>query len=111
VLALGAWLDAADIATGPVFRAVNRHDQVAAERLSDRTVALVVKRSCERAGLDPAQYAGHSLRSGFATAAAEGGAPERAIMRQGGWTSETMVRRYIRMAQLFQENAAEYVDL
>ncbi|HEY4027483.1 MAG TPA: site-specific integrase [Candidatus Dormibacteraeota bacterium] len=111
VLALGAWLDAADIATGPVFRAVNRHDQVAVVRLSDRAVALVVKRSCERAGLDPAQYAGHSLRSGFATAAAEGGAPERAIMRQGGWTSETMVRRYIRMAQLFQENAAEYVDL
>jgi integrase len=110
-LALRAWLDTAAIAAGPVFRAVNRHDQVAAARLSDRAVALIVKRACGRAGLDPAAYAGHSLRSGFATAAAEGGAPERAIMRQGGWTSEAMVRRYIRMAQVFQENAAEYVDL
>jgi integrase len=111
VAALRAWLDAAEIASGPVFRAVNRHDQPGQGRLSDRAVALVVKRACGRAGLDPARYAGHSLRAGFATAAAEGGAPERAIMRQGGWTSEAMVRRYIRMANLFQENAAGYVDL
>jgi integrase len=111
VAALDRWLDGAGIESGPVFRAVNRHDQVGPGRLSDRAVALVVKRACGRAGLDPARYAGHSLRAGFATAAAEGGAPERAIMRQGGWTSEAMVRRYIRMVDLFQENAAGYVDV
>jgi integrase len=111
VLALRAWFDAAGIVEGPVFRGVDRHDHVQPGRLSDRGVALVVKRACDRAGLDPARYAGHSLRSGFATSAAEGGAPERAIMRQGGWTSHTMVRRYIRMADLFQENAADYVDV
>jgi integrase len=111
VLALRRWLDIAEITAGPIFRAVNRHGQVRPGRLSDRAVALVVKRACGRAGLDPDRYAGHSLRSGFATAAAEGGAPERAIMRQGGWSSEAMVRRYIRPASLFRENAARYVDL
>ena len=108
--ALRAWREAAGIEDGPLWRAVNRHDQVRPGRLSDRAVALVVKRACARAGLDPDRYAGHSLRAGFATAAAEAGAPERAIMRQGGWTSEAMVRRYIRMADLFRENAADYVN-
>ena len=108
--ALRAWREAAGIEDGPLWRAVNRHDQVRPGRLSDRAVALVVKRACVRAGLDPDRYAGHSLRAGFATAAAEAGAPERAIMRQGGWTSEAMVRRYIRMADLFRENAADYVN-
>jgi len=71
----------------------------------------VVKRAAERAGLDPTRYAGHSLRSGLATAAAAGGAPERAIMRQTGHKSVVMVRRYIRSGSLFQENAAAYVGL
>lgn len=108
--ALRAWREAAGIEDGPLWRAVNRHDQIQPGRLTDRAVALVVKRASRRAGLDPDRYAGHSLRSGFATAAAEAGAPERAIMRQGGWTSEAMVRRYIRMGDLFRENAAAYVD-
>jgi site-specific recombinase XerD len=110
VRALRVWREAAGIHEGPLWRAVNRHDRVQPGRLSDRAVALIVKRACQRAGLDPDRYAGHSLRSGFATAAAEAGAPERAIMRQGGWTSEAMVRRYIRMADLFKENAAGYVN-
>ena len=71
----------------------------------------MVKRACRRAGLDPSLFAGHSLRSGLATAAAAGGAPERAIMRQGGWRSEAMVRRYIRTATLFEENAAGFCGL
>ncbi len=72
---------------------------------------MVVKRAAERAGLDPARYAAHSLRSGLATAAAAGGAPERAIMRQTGHRSVEMVRRYIRAGSLFQKNAAAYVGL
>jgi len=90
---------------------VNRHDQIQDRRLTAEGVALVVKRAAERAGLDPTRYAGHSLRSGLATAAAAGGAPERAIMRQTGHRSVEMVRRYIRAGSLFQENAAAYVGL
>lgn len=111
VRALEGWIAAAEIASGPLWHGVDRHDNVRPGRLTDRAVALVVKRACLRAGLDPDRHAGHSLRSGFATAAAEGGAPERAIMRQGGWTSEAMVRRYIRMADLFRDNAATFIDL
>jgi site-specific recombinase XerD len=86
---------------GPLFRGVSRHDQVAAERLTDGRVARIVQRAARRAGLDPARYAGHSLRSGLATTAAAGGAPERAIMRQGRWTSVTTARKYIRAGTLF----------
>jgi site-specific recombinase XerD len=111
IRALRAWRNAADITTGALFRAVNRHDQLASERLTDGSVARIVQRAARGAGLDPALYAGHSLRSGLATAAAAGGAPERAIMRQGRWTSVTTARRYIRAGTLFEENAAAFVGL
>lgn len=111
IRALRAWRTVTSADSGPLFRPVDRHDQVHAGRLSDRGVARVVQRAAMRAGLDPARYAGHSLRAGLATAAAQGGAPERAIMAQTGHRSLTMVRRYIRSGSLFTENAAAYVGL
>ena len=72
-------------------------------------VALVVKKLAQRVGLDPSKYAGHSLRAGHATAAAIAGASERSIMRQTGHRSECIVRRYIRDADQFRENAAAAV--
>lgn len=80
-------------------------------RLSDKAVALIVKRAAAAVGLDPAQYASHSLRAGFATAAAAAGASERAIMAQTGHRSVTTLRRYIREGTLFRENAAAQVGL
>jgi integrase len=111
VRALRAWREKTGIVAGPVFRAVNRHDQMRNGRLTDQSVARIVKRAAERAGLDPAKYAGHSLRAGLAAAAAAGGAPERAIMKQTGHRSVEMVRRYIRSGSLFHENAAAYLGL
>jgi hypothetical protein len=58
------WLEAAGVIAGPVFRSINRHGQVQADRLSGIDVARVVKKLADRAGLDPAKYAGHSLRAG-----------------------------------------------
>ena len=72
---------------------------------------MIVKRAAESAGKDPAEFAGHSLRSVLATAAAIGGASERAIMKQTGHRSTAMVRRYIRDGSLFRENAAARVGL
>lgn len=108
---LQSWLEAASITTGPVFRAVNRHGQVQVDGLSAQSVALIVKRLCERAGLDPAKYAGHSLRAGHATSAAINGASERSIMNQTGHRSVQMVRRYIRDGNLFRENSAGKLGL
>src|SRR5207244_2430805 len=84
VRTLRQWLAMSGIIEGPLFRPINRHGQLAASRLSEKAVALIVKRACRLAGLDPDRYAGHSLRSGLATSAAEGEAPERSIMKQTG---------------------------
>jgi site-specific recombinase XerD len=107
VRALRAWLGEAAIADGPVFRSVSRHGR-AGERLSGQSVALVVKRTARAAGLDPALYAGHSLRAGLATSAAAAGASERSIMATTGHRSVQMVRRYIRDGEMFRENAAAF---
>lgn len=111
VRSLRAWIEASGITTGPLFRPVNRHGQMQAERLSGTAVALIVKRHAGAAGLDRAQFSGHSLRAGLATAAAIAGASERSIMNQTGHRSSAMVRRYIRDSSLFRENAAAAVGL
>jgi integrase len=107
VRALKAWLETGQIAAGPLFRKVTRHGQVGAARLSDRTVARVVKRAAKAAGLDPARFSGHSLRAGLVTSAAKAGKSERIIMAQTGHRSAAMLRRYIRDASLFADNAAQ----
>ena len=84
VRSLRAWLGVAAIARGPIFRAVDRHGNVADAWLTDQSVALVVKRCAKAAGLDWERYAGHSLRSGLATAAAMADVSERAIMAHTG---------------------------
>jgi integrase len=111
VRTLQAWLQQAGVIEGPVFRSINRHAQVQQGRLSPVDVARVVKKLAQRAGLDPAKYAGHSLRAGHATSAAASGASERSIMNQTGHRSVQMVRRYIREGSLFRENSAGELGL
>lgn len=111
VRAVRAWLEASGIAEGPVFREVTRHGHVEAAPLSGRSIARVVKRSAEAAGLDPAGFSGHSLRAGLATAAAKAGKSTHAIMRQTGHKSADMVARYVREASLFEDNAAAGIGL
>jgi integrase len=107
VRALRAWLNAADIDSGPLFRSVSRHGHAGKSRLSDKAVVFIVKRAVELAGYDPNQFSGHSLRSGLASSAAQAGKSERQIMAQTGHRSEKMVRRYIREGSLFVENCVE----
>ena len=111
VRTMQAWKEQAGIDGGPLFRSINRHGQVQPGRLSGIDVARVVKKLAKRAGLDPARYAGHSLRAGHATTAAIGGASERSIMNQTGHRSVQMVRRYIRDGSLFRENSAGKLGL
>jgi integrase len=105
------WIEVAATGNGPLFRSITRHGQVPADRLSGIDVARVVKKLAQRAGLDPAKYAGHSLRAGHATSAAIAGATERSIMLQTGHRSVQMLRRYIRDGTLFRENSASKLGL
>jgi integrase len=111
VRTMRAWIEAAAISGGPLFRSINRHGHVQPGRLSGIDVARVVKKLAQRAGLDSAKYAGHSLRAGHATSAAIAGASERSIMNQTGHRSVQMVRRYIRDGSLFRENSAGKLGL
>jgi integrase len=111
VRVLQAWIEAAAISAGPLFRSISRHGRARPGRLSPIDVARVVKKLAERAGLDAAKYAGHSLRAGHATSAAIAGASERSIMNQTGHRSVQMVRRYIRDGSLFRENSAGKLGL
>jgi len=111
VRSLQAWLEASGITEGPIFRPITRHGQMRPQALSDKAVALIVKRWAQAAGWDPALYAGHSLRAGLATAAAQAGVPERVIMAQTGHRSARTVRRYIRDGSLFRANAAAEMGL
>jgi len=110
VLALQAWLEASEIAAGPVFRSVDRHGRVGAQ-LTDQSVALIIKRRAALVGLDPALFSGHSLRAGLATSAAGHDVEERIIMRQTRHRSVTTLRRYIRDGELFTANASGRVGL
>jgi integrase len=90
---------------------VDRHGHIGWTRLSAPAFALVLKRHAVRAGLDPAEVAGHSLRAGLATSAASAEVPERVIAEQTGHKGTAMLRRYIREGSLFRENAASAVGL
>ena len=111
VRAWRAWLEVSGITEGPAFRSVDRHGHIGSTRLSAHAVALVLKRHAVRAGLDPDEVSGHSLRAGLATAAAAAGVPERVIAATTGHRGTAMLRRYIREGSLFRENAASAVGL
>src|SRR3990167_4006618 len=98
--ALREWLGAAGIKSGPVFRQIDRWGHVRDARLTSQSVALIVKTAAERAGLEPRQFAGHSLRSGLITEAASAGVEDRDIAAQTGHKSMIVLHGYIQDAGL-----------
>lgn len=112
VRAVKRWLQESGLSRGYLFRAV-RNGMVEQDNnpLSDRNVWYIVRRQAKKAGLDPKRFGAHSLRSGLATSAAEGGASERAIMDQTRHKSVQVVRGYIRRGSLFKDNAASFTGL
>ncbi|MDC0236074.1 tyrosine-type recombinase/integrase [Candidatus Pelagibacter sp.] len=105
VVSLKKLLDLSKIRSGPVFRRFSKGSKLSQNRLTDQTVALLIKEYLNLAGIDSENFSGHSLRSGFATSAAESGVEERNIMAMTGHKSTEMVRRYIKEANLFKNNA------
>jgi len=111
VVSLKKWLEMSKIVSGPVFRRFVKGLKLSENRLTDQTVALLIKEYLNLAGIDSKNYSGHSLRSGFATSAAESGAEERSIMAMTGHKSTEMVRRYIKEANLFKNNALNKIKI
>jgi site-specific recombinase XerD len=108
---LQAWITAAQIIEGPIFRRVNKANYIFPEQLTPQSLTLTLKAYAKIAGLDPKRIASHSLRAGFVTQAALNGASERAIMNQTGHKSRAMVDVYVRRATVWQENAATKLGL
>ena len=111
VISLQKWLNISKIKSGPVFRRFIKGSKLSEKRLTDQTVALLIKQYLELAGINSRNFSGHSLRSGFATSAAESGAEERTIMAMTGHKSAEMVRRYIKEANLFKNNALNKIKI
>jgi len=111
VLSVKKWIEASKITSGPVFRRFSKGSKLSKNRLTDQTVALLIKEYLKLAGIDNKNYSGHSLRSGFATSAAESGVEERNIMAMTGHKSTEMVRRYIKEANLFKNNALNKIKI
>jgi site-specific recombinase XerD len=111
VLSLKKWIETSNIKSGPLFRRFSKGSKLTDYRLTDQTVALLIKKYLNLAGIDSKNYSGHSLRSGFATTAAESGAEERSIMAMTGHKSTEMVRRYIKEANLFKNNALNKIKI
>jgi len=108
---LKKWIKMSNIKEGPVFRRFAKGCSLTSHRLTDQSVVLLIKRYLELAGIENKNYSGHSLRSGFATVSAESGADERSIMAMTGHKTTQMVRRYIKEANLFKNNALNKVKL
>lgn len=111
VRALQAWLSAARITSGPLFVGVNRHGRTTGIRLHGADVARVVKIAMAAIGRDATSFSGHSLRAGLITTAANAGKSMKVIMDQSGHRDMRTLLIYMRMAELFRDNAASSIGL
>ncbi len=111
VTSLKNWINLSKIKTGPIFRRFAKGSTLTAHRLTDQSVVLIIKDCLKLAGIENHNFSGHSLRSGFATVAAESGADERSIMAMTGHKTTQMVRRYIKEANIFKNNALGKIKL
>ena len=108
---LNKWLSLSKIKKGAIFRRFTKGSKISENRLTDQTVVLIIKKYLKLAGIESSNFSGHSLRSGFATAAADSGADERSIMAMTGHKTTQMVRRYIKEANIFKNNALNKINI
>jgi len=108
---LKKWIKISKIKDGPIFRRFTKGCTLTSQRLTDQSVVLLIKNYLGLAGIENKNYSGHSLRSGFATVSAESGADERSIMAMTGHKTTQMVRRYIREANIFKNNALSKIKI
>ena len=108
---LQKWIEISNIKSGPIFRRFSKGLSLTDKRLTDQSISLLIKEYLKKAGIENTNFSGHSLRSGFATVAADSGADERSIMAMTGHKTTQMVRRYIKDANLFKQNALNKIKI
>jgi len=101
------WMGLAGIEQGAIFRRVTKGNNLTPDRLTDQSVARIIKRLAARAGLLASQYAGHSLRSGFLTSAAQQRASIFKMQAQSRHKSLDVLSGYVRAQELFEDHAGE----
>jgi integrase len=109
-IALRAWLDAADIKYGPIFRPLDRHENVMPDPMNDRTVARIIKRRALMAGLDPEIFGGHSLRSGFLTEAGLRNINLQVAMQMSAHKTVQVAAGYHQAGNVLHNEAANMMD-
>jgi len=92
--ALNAWIDAARIEKGSVFRRVDRWGNVSNRVLDPKSVNDIVKQRAAMAGLESREYSAHGLRSGYLTEAADRGIPLPEAMEQSRHRSVQQASSY-----------------
>jgi integrase len=110
VRSVQSWIEASGISEGYLLRGINRHGHVSEKGMCSASVALIVKRNSHLRG-NESMFAGHSLRAGFCTTAAMKGVPEHSIMRQSRHKKSDTVKKYIRIASMWQDCAATKLGL
>jgi integrase len=110
VTALNRWLERGNITEGAVFRSVNRHGSIGANQITEKAVALIVKK---RGGglFNESEIAGHSLRRGLVTSALEAKAPETLVMKQTRHKSVNMLKEYYQDVRDYRNNAINSLNL
>ena len=99
------------IKSGAILEDFSKGSTLSEKRLTDQSVVLIMKKYLKLAGIENKNFSGHSLRSGFATVAADSGADERSIMAMTGHKTTQMVRRYIKEANIFKNNALNNIKI
>jgi site-specific recombinase XerD len=107
VAGVKAWLQAAGITEGPIFRSIKKGGLVTPQRLTDRSVAQIIKMRAEAAGFDPIMFSGHSLRAGFVTSALHHGADILRVMDVTRHREVSTLKTYDRRAKAFKQHAGE----
>ncbi|MDX1195329.1 tyrosine-type recombinase/integrase [Sinorhizobium medicae] len=109
VAALKTWLAEALIKDGPVFRRIDQWGNIDLRALTPQSVNLILKARCEQAGLDPALFSAHGLRSGYLTEAANRGIPLPEAMQQSLHKSVTQAASYYNNAERRNGRAARLI--
>lgn len=109
IRALQKWLEVSAITSGPLFRSIDRHNRLGHQEMSPASVALIIKRNIPEEKQH--EYSGHSLRAGFCTQAAKNGVQDTLGMRHSRHKKFDTWKKYVRLATVWEENAASKLGL